>query len=188
MVDDFRAPVWSLGVELTIPLLGGIKEKNEYEAAKVGRTRSMAAVDEAAVQITSALAAGLSKVRTFEENMINHEEVAKDLQELLNAQIDKFEAGSLESRWVLETLDKWSDARGLVIEDRVQYRRALLELELIRGAVLRDRNLEVTKADLARKIRAVLEDSRWTPKQIADFQHRTEAEIEKQQQTQLRPQ
>jgi hypothetical protein len=120
--------------------------------------------------------------------MVNHEEVAKDLQELLNAQIDKFEAGSLESRWVLETLDKWSDARGLVIEDRVQYRRALLELELIRGAVLRDRNLEVTKADLTRKIRAVLEDSRWTPKQIADFQRRTDAEIEKQQQTQLRPQ
>src|ERR1041385_1728767 len=93
MVDDFRAPVWSIGVELTVPLLGGIKEKNEYEAAKVGRTRSMAAVDEAAVQITSALAAGLSKVRTYEENLVNHEEVAKDLEELLNAQIDKYEAG-----------------------------------------------------------------------------------------------
>jgi outer membrane protein TolC len=184
MVDDFRAPVWSLSVELSVPLLGGIKEKNELAAAKVGRTRSMVAVQEAAVQITSALAAALSKVRTFEENMVNHEDVAKDLEQLLNAQIDKFEAGSLESRWVLETLDKLDDARAIVIEDRVQYRRALLELELIRGATLRTRNLEVTKAELTNKIRSVLEDSRWTPKQLEDFQHRTEAEIEKQ----LRPQ
>ncbi len=184
MVDDFRAPVWSLSVEMTVPLLGGIKEKNELAAAKVGRTRSMVAVQEAAVQITSALAAALSKVRTFEENMVNHEDVAKDLEQLLNAQIDKFEAGSLESRWVLETLDKWDDARAIVIEDRVQYRRALLELELIRGATLRTRNMEVTKAELSNKIRSVLEDTRWTPKQLEDFQHRTEAEIEKQ----LRPQ
>jgi len=184
MVDDFRAPVWSLSVELSVPLLGGIKEKNELAAAKVGRTRSMVAVQEAAVQITSALAAALSKVRTFEENMVNHEDVAKDLEQLLNAQIDKFEAGSLESRWVLETLDKLDDARAIVIEDRVQYRRALLELELIRGATLRSRNLEVTKAELSNKIRSVLEDSRWTPKQLEDFQHRTEAELEKQ----LRPQ
>jgi hypothetical protein len=144
----------------------------------------MVAVQEAAVQITSALAAALSKVRTYEENMVNHEEVAKDLEQLLNAQMDKFQAGSLESRWVLETLDKWGDARAIVIEDRVQYRRALLELELIRGATLRSRNMEVSKADLSNKIRSVLEDSRWTPKQIEDFQKRTEAELEKQ----LRPQ
>ncbi|HEY6227592.1 MAG TPA: hypothetical protein VI282_10770, partial [Verrucomicrobiae bacterium] len=61
---------------------------------------------------------------------------------------------------------------------------ALLELELIRGATLRSRNMEVSKADLSNKIRSVLEDSRWTPKQIEDFQKRTEAELEKQ----LRPQ
>jgi outer membrane protein TolC len=184
MVDDFRAPVWSVGVELSIPMLGGIKEKNELEAAKVGRTRSMVAVQEAAVQITSALAAALSKVRTYEENMLNHQEVADDLQGLLDAQIEKYEAGSLESRWIFETLDKWSDARAIVIEDRVQYRRALLELELIRGATLRSRGLEVTKADLANKINNVLADARWSPKELKDFQKRTEAEIEKQ----LRPQ
>lgn len=184
MVDDFRAPVWSVGVEMSIPLLGGIKEKNELAAAKVGRTRSMVSVQEAAIQITSALAAALSKVRTYEENLINHQEVATDLQDLLNAQVEKYEAGSLESRWVLETLDKWSDARAIVIEDRVQYRRALLELELIRGATLRTRSLEITKADLAEKIRTVLEDSRWSTKEIEDFQRRTEAELTKQ----LRPQ
>jgi outer membrane protein TolC len=184
MVDDFRAPVWSVGIELSIPMMGGIKEKNELEAAKVGRTRSMVAVQEAAVQITSALAAALSKVRTYEENMLNHQEVADDLQGLLDAQIEKYEAGSLESRWVFETLDKWSDARAIVIEDRVQYRRALLELELIRGATLRSRGIEVTKADLANKINSVLADARWSPKELKDFQQRTEAEIEKQ----LRPQ
>src|SRR5256885_15047058 len=116
--------------------------------------------------------------------MVNHEEVATDLQELLNAQIDKFEAGSLESRWVLETLDKWADSRATVIEDRVQYRRSLLELELIRGATLRDRNMEITKSDLAQKIHCVLTDSRWTSKELKDFQQKTEAEIEKG----LRPQ
>jgi outer membrane protein len=179
MVDDFRAPVWSVGVELSVPLLGGIKEKHELAAAKVGRTRSMAAVSEAAVQITSALAASLSKVRTYEENMVNHDQVAKDLEDLLNAQIDRFQAGSLESRWVLETLDKWSDARAIQIEDRVQYRRALLELELIRGATLRSRNMEVTKSDLARKLRTVLDDARWSDQEILEFQRKTEADIKK---------
>ncbi|HUS35766.1 MAG TPA: hypothetical protein VM680_10490, partial [Verrucomicrobiae bacterium] len=85
----------------------------------------------------------------------------------------------LESRWVLETLDKWSDARAIQIEDRVQYRRALLELELIRGATLRSRNMEVTKSDLARKIRSVLDDARWSDQEIREFQRKTEADIKK---------
>jgi outer membrane protein TolC len=180
MIDNTRAPVWSLGLEFSMGLTGGVKEKNELAAAKVGLTRSKISVEEAGVQITSALAAGLSKVRTFEENLVNHEDVARDLQDLLNAQIDKFQAGSLESRWVLETLDKWADARGALIEDRVQYRRSLLELELIRGATLRNRNLEVTKGDLARKVQTVLADSRWTSRDIKDFQKRTEDAIVKQ--------
>jgi outer membrane protein len=177
MVDDFRSPVWSIGVEMSFGLFGGVKERHELAAAKIGLTRSMAAVSEAGVQITSALAAALSKVRTFQENVVNHQDVSTDLQGLMDAQIDRFEAGSLESRWVLETLDKWSEAKTLVTEDLVNYRRALLELELIRGAVLRARGLEITRAELREKSKAILADSRWSTQDLRDFLARTEADL-----------
>jgi outer membrane protein TolC len=180
MADDLRAPVWSVGLELNIPLAGGIKERNELAAAKLGRTRSKAAVEEAGVQIASALAAALSKVRTYQDNLTNHIAAAKNLEDLLNAQIARFEAGSLENRWVLESIDKLAEARSVVIEDRVNYRRALLELELIRGATLKNRNVEVTKGELQSRTRALLADRRLTGKDIDAAQKKAQTEFEKQ--------
>jgi outer membrane protein len=180
MTDDLRAPVWSVGLELSIPLAGGIKERNELAAAKLGISRSRAAIEEAGVQIASALAASLSKVRTYQENLTNHIAAAKDLEDLLNAQIARFQAGSLENRWVLESIDKLAEARSVVIEDRVNYRRALLELELIRGATLKNRAVEVTKNELQSRTRALLADRRLTGKDIDTAQKKAQQQFENQ--------
>src|SRR5690606_26655648 len=45
-VEGGDFPAWSVGVELRIPITGGIRERNEYEAAKLAKQRSLVGLKE----------------------------------------------------------------------------------------------------------------------------------------------
>jgi len=49
---------------------------------------------------------------------------------------------------VLETEEKLFEARMALLDNLVQYQKALLELELVKGTTLSNRNLDMTKAEL----------------------------------------
>jgi len=177
-VDSHQNPTWTIGVELTIPLLGGIKERNELAAARLGLSRSALAIRDAEVQIASALASALSKVRTYQENQLNHQSVVDFHQKLLQAQLTQLDVGAIESRYVLETEEKLAEAKTALVEDLVQYRRAVLELELVRGAILESRKMEVDKTALREKTLAMLKAQHVTADQLEAYKRRALKQLE----------
>ena len=58
-IGDSEFPAWSVGLEMRIPVTVGIKEKREWEAAKVTKTRALLALREVEVQIANSLKAAL---------------------------------------------------------------------------------------------------------------------------------
>jgi outer membrane protein TolC len=173
-IDAHDNPIWSVALELNVPVLGGVKESNDLAAARLGRARSLLAIEEAQVQIGSAIASAITKIQTFGLNLTSHQKVVDNLEALLASQIARMEAGTLENRFVLETEDKLSEARIAVFEDQVQHSRALLELNLVRGATLEIRNLEVSKYELASRTRKLLDDRKWS---MRDFDHLQETDL-----------
>ncbi|HTI68879.1 MAG TPA: TolC family protein [Candidatus Limnocylindria bacterium] len=176
---DSDFPAWSVGLELHVPLLGGIREHHELTAAKVGLQRSETALSEAATQISSQLASSFSKVRTFRENQATHQSVVELHQKLLEAQMAKLEAGTIESRFVLETEDRLAEARMALVEDQVQYRRAVLEVDLLLGRTLAQRNLELSQAQLRDKTITLLKAHHVSDQKIEAYKEKAGRDFDK---------
>jgi outer membrane protein TolC len=178
-VERHGFPTWSVGVEMRIPAFGGVKERNELEAAKLGRTRSLVAAKEAEVQIANALGSAASRVQTYLDSMRSQQGVVEFHQKLLAAQLARLEVGSIESRVVLETEEKLAEAKVAVIEDHVLYRKALLELDLARGSTLAARQMEITKDQLHAKTVATLKEHKWSAAELEKYQKKVVNELEK---------
>jgi outer membrane protein TolC len=150
-------PAWSVGVELRIPITGGIKERNELKAAKLSKEKALVGVKEIEVQMGNALNTSLLKVNNLRESVRNHQSVIDFHQQLLESQLAKLEVGLVDSRTALETEEKLFEAKITQLENMVAYQKALLELELVQGATLVNRGLEISKADLQNQTERMLQ-------------------------------
>ncbi len=154
-------PSGSVGVELRLPLSGGIKERNEYEAAKLSKKKSLLALKEVEVQIVNSLDTALLKVSNQRESAKNYQAVAKFHEQLLATELARLEVGKTDSRTVLETEEKLFEARISTLDAIIRYQKALLELELIQGASLKNRGVELKKLDLQRKTMQMVADNKF---------------------------
>ena len=177
-------PAWSVGLDMRIPLAGGMKERREWEAAKLGKTRALFGLREIEVQIANSLKSALLKVETYLENVQSYQTVVDFHQELFEAQLARLEVGSIDSRTVLETEEQLFQAKVNAVESLVSYRKALLELELIRGSTLHSRNLDLTKAQLEAKTTHLLRSGHWSDLTLESYQRQAMRHLDPDSQAQ----
>jgi outer membrane protein TolC len=190
-------PTWSVGFQMRLPITGGVKERNELEAAKLGKQKALIGLKEIEVQIFNALEATLYKVRSQRENVENYQGVVDFHERLLTSYRERLDLGRLDTRTVLETEEKVFEAKLAVVDSLVQYQKALLELELVSGALLQTRGLDMTKAELHVRTAALAKDRQWSfgalekyarEVERSDFSDNTIATRNSQQQETLTPQ
>jgi outer membrane protein len=159
-------PAWSVGVEMRIPVTGGIRERNEYKAAQLSKQKSLVNLKEIEVQIGNALGTAMMKVRNLRDSVQNHRSVISFHQQLLENQLARLEVGVIDSRTVLETEEKLFEARMAALDSLVLYQKALLELDLIRGTTLTSRNVDLTKRELQEMTDRLLAANRFSGPEI----------------------
>jgi outer membrane protein len=157
-VDHQDFPAWSVGVEMRIPVTGGIKERNELEAARLGHKRALLGLKEVEVQIANALDSALHKVRSYLDNVRTYQKAVDFYQELIASLLERLKVGRIDSLTVLENEEKLFEAKIAALENLIQYQKAFLETELVTGSTLQVRNLELTKNQLRAKTAAYLEE------------------------------
>jgi outer membrane protein TolC len=142
-IEHWSWPAWSAGVELHIPVLGGLRSKHELAAARLRLKQAAIGLHDLETQLSTALNTTLHRLRTARESISNYETVVNFNQNLLQTQLARLEVGRVESRKVLEVEADLLEARNALTEAKVLYQQALLELELIQGSLLKARELEV---------------------------------------------
>ena len=147
---------WSAGFELRVPILGGTKSRRDYEAAQLRVQQALTDLKELETQIYNGLDNAHRKVLSSTKSIANYRQVVEFNQNLLQSQIKRLEAGKIEPRKVLEVEADLLESKSAVAEALVQYRRALLELELVQGTFLAARELEIDKKILDSKTRDLL--------------------------------
>jgi outer membrane protein TolC len=149
-------PAWSLGMELRVPLGGGIKEKNDLEAGRLGKIRALSSLKEAEVQMLNSIDGARRKIDLHRSSLTNARSVVDFHEKLLKAQLDRLAVGSIDSRAVLETEEKLLEARIAIIESMVMERKAWVELEVVRGSFLEARSAEIDLLAMRAKARQKL--------------------------------
>src|SRR4051812_48247472 len=114
-------------MEFRVPVTGGIRERNEFAAAKLSKQKAIVNLKEIEMQIGNALSTAILKVNNLRLSVDNYRSVISFHEKLLENQIARLEAGVIDSRTVLETEDKLFEARISVLENLVSYQKALLE-------------------------------------------------------------
>jgi outer membrane protein TolC len=162
-------PSWIFGVELRVPLGGGLKTANELAAARLRLRAAELGLREVETQMVNALDTAMHKLRSAVTSVQGYQTLVTFSQNLLDSALARFAVGRMESRKVLEIEADLFEARTSLAEAMVQYQRAVLELELVQGAVLRKRKLEFTQAELGRRTVNLLAANGLTDEGYRDF-------------------
>ena len=165
-LSDTTHPAWTLGVEMRIPITGGIRERKDLEAAELARKRALANLKDAESQIAGSLDSGIQRVKTFLKMVESYQSMVDIHQKLLDAQLAQLEVGHIDTRSVMETEEKLFESKVSVIERLVLYRKSLLELELARGSTLQARGLEVRRGQLERTTLAALREPKMSNEEL----------------------
>jgi outer membrane protein len=149
-------PSWSFGIELRVPLWGGIKAANELAAAKLRQQEAIAGLREIETQMANGIDTALRKLRSARDSVQNYKTVTNFNQKLLDSALQRLEVGKLDARKVLEIEADLLDARNSEVEALVNCQRALLQLEVIEGSILKGRHLDETQKELGQQTEALL--------------------------------
>ncbi len=144
--NDF--PSWSVGGELRLPLGGGRKTKHELGAARLRQQQAEVALLSVERQIANSLDSSVHKLRSARESSVGYQSLIEFNQQLLTSALARLEVGRLESRRVLEVEADLFESRNSLVNALVLYERARLEVELVSGALLRRRNIEIDRERL----------------------------------------
>lgn len=162
-------PSWSAGVELHLPLGGGIRSRNEFSAAKLRKEQALLMLKEIENQILNSITTTLRKLRTAENSVRDYEQIVAFNQNLLDTELKRLEAGKVNSQRVLEIDAALFESKNAVVDAKVQSERARLELELVQGSVLQERSMELSRKDLEERTLRRLRDAGIPPAEYREL-------------------
>lgn len=141
-------PSWSVGLEMRVPLGGGIRGNHEYEASKLIADQMRLQLAGIETQLSNALSVSLKKIKTARANSSEYQTMIKFNEDLLKTERDRLNVGKIEGRRVLEVEAGLYEVKQGLAEALVAAERAALELQLAEGSVLRRRGMDFTPEEL----------------------------------------
>lgn len=147
-IEHQDEPSWYVGVELRIPLSGGIRSRHELAAARLDLDSARLSLRGLHTEIVNGMDTAWHKLQSTQASVSNYQTSVQYNRSLLDSALARLEAGKLESRKVFEIEADLFESRLSVAESLVRYQLAALELEMIQGALLQRRHLEITQAEL----------------------------------------
>lgn len=153
--QDF--PSWSVGLQLIVPLAGNIKGRNLYGAARLNLQEAYLHLKGVQTEIANRLNTAIQKSGAWHQSAENYGTIVHYNEELLKTELQQLKAGTVDGHKVLEAEANLLDARQDLANALVQYRCTLLEVELASGVILKNRSLDMTKAELKQQTASLME-------------------------------
>lgn len=147
-IQNAGFPSWSVGAELRVPLAGDIKARNELRAAHLRCQEAKVGLREVETLIANGIDNALNKLRSARNSAQSYQTVVDFYRNLLDSALVQLEVGRIESRKLLDIEANLLDSRNSAAIARVQYQRALLELELIQGSILKKHHFDLNQQEL----------------------------------------
>jgi outer membrane protein TolC len=158
---------WSAGVEFRLPLLGGIRGRNETAASRLTLLQTKLQLQGLETQIGNAINTAIGKVQTTRASAGDYGTMIRFNENLLATQRARLDVGKIEARRVLEAEADLFEVRQNLVDSLVQFQRAILELHLAEGSVLMRRNLDFDAKQLREGTQALLRPRKPAPKAVA---------------------
>lgn len=147
-VQRRNLPQWTLGLELRIPLFGGVRGRNEQRAALMRLYQAERTIGDLEAQLRSALDSAEERVGATYAAAQSFAVIVDFRSNLLKTRLQGRDVGRVDSRSVLEAEQDLFGAKLDRLQSAIEYEKALLDLQLASGTLLQARGLEVRRDDL----------------------------------------
>jgi outer membrane protein TolC len=144
-VERESLPQWTVGLELRIPLFGGIRGKNEQRAALLRLQQAERNIGDLHAQLNSALNSAEERVSSTYAAAQSLAVIVDFRSNLLKTRLQAREIGRVDSRSVLEAEQDLTSAKLDRLQSAIEYEKALLDLQLASGTLLQARGLEIRR-------------------------------------------
>lgn len=134
---------WYVGLEVRVPLTGGVRERAQVRAAKHRQEQALLELKAIEIEMINAVGALARKAQSQRERAQALSGVVGLNQRLLDVELERLGAGKSESRKVLETEEELSRATVDELASRLDDRRAQVELLVQQGTYLSTRGFEL---------------------------------------------
>lgn len=152
-VERRNFPAWTVGLELKVPIWGGVRSRNELQAAQLRLRQAESMESDLLAQLLAGLNNAEQRVEASYTAARNYQAVVEFRSNLLNTRMQSRDLGRIDTRSVLEAEQELFGARLDQLQAEIEYQRALLDLQLVSGSLLQGRGLEVGFAELERRTR-----------------------------------
>ena len=178
VLNQHDSPAWTVGVELRLPLWGGVKSSHDYKAAQVRLHAARRAIESLGTQLPNALKIGIHNVEVYQENVPRYQKVVDFNQDVLKTQLTRLDAGKTDSRSVLQAEEDLFKAKLNMVDSMMRFQRSILELDLVTGTVLKKRNLDLTQKELQSRTATLTQNGRITADKYQSFLQHMKKEYE----------
>lgn len=175
--QDF--PSWSLAVELRVQLAGGTKSKHEMKAAELRKEATVKALNGLGLTLANTLRSSVYSVGSYRDNVNRHAEIVKVNEDVLKTQLARLDAGKISSREVLQAEEDVFRAKIAELDNLIRYQRSMLEMDLVLGTLLKERNLDFTQKDLQDTTSVLVSSGSITPEKYNEFLDSMRTQYEK---------
>ena len=163
---DFDA--WGLGFEFKMPL-GSREAKNRYAAALARHKRAEDSVTDVKQQLSNAVDTAVEKVISTRSALGSYYRAVALNQQVLNSRLVDLKEGKSDIRRVLEADDDLNQAKINAVSGLIQHRQAMLEYELATGQTLENRDISLSKEQVAERTRRMMQAKKISEKQYQDY-------------------
>ena len=142
MLQTQGFPSWSLSLELHLPVLGDLKGGGAVEAATLGSqvaVGNLQAVERETIMTVEAL---VQRVLTYGKNAENNKAVSGFRKQLLDVELQRFQAGKSDIRRIYDLEQGFADAQQKELESYNRFRKSTVDLASSAGTTLLNKGLE----------------------------------------------
>ena len=147
-VENGDFETWSVGLELRLPIGGGIKTRSELKKAQLEIKSQLLTLKDIEVIMTNNIDTALHHISSAEEQRQYADGIVELRKRLLDSELARLNAGKSSTRLILEKEDDYRNAKQFALKNGVELQTALMELELAGGTILLKHGVEIMDIEL----------------------------------------
>lgn len=129
-------PSWSVGLELTFPLIGDMKSRNEATAARLKKEQAIRRLEMQKIELSNQMDIVAGLVSRVYSQVQNYEKVVAINAELVRIEDTRFKLGKSDTRMLLEREEEYLKVSESLLDSRLAYQYALVNLYALEGSLL----------------------------------------------------
>ena len=127
---------WSVGLELNVPLLGDMKSRNEAHAARLKKEQAFKRLEMQQIDLANQMEIVTGLVGRVYSQVQNYEQVVALNAELMKIEEMRFRMGKSDIRMMLGREEDYLKVRESLLDSRLAYQYALVNLYALEGSLL----------------------------------------------------